>query len=65
MTITTRTVDQVTCNRCRHEDMWTSDTPDYLKFEWGRFEQVYTGAASFDLCPVCTREVKAWIRNGK
>lgn len=65
MTIDVKSVAMVTCNRCGHEDRWTDETPEYLKFEWGRFEQGVKGIVTFDLCPACTREVKAWIRNGR
>lgn len=57
----------VTCNRCGYEDLWDSFTPDYLKWEWGEFSQGEEGKGriSVDLCPICTREVKNWIRNGR
>ena len=65
MTMEIKSVALVTCNRCSHEDTWSSETPEYLKFEWGRFEQGEMNETVFDLCPACTREVKAWIRNGR
>lgn len=55
-------ITEVTCNRCAHEDKWLPSTPDYLKLEWSSLAQ---GEVDFDLCPSCTREVKAWIRNGR
>ena len=65
MTMEIRSVALVTCNRCSHEDTWSDETPEYLKFEWGVFNQGQMNEVSFDLCPACTREVKAWIRNGR
>lgn len=62
MTIEVVLTKRVTCNRCSHEDVWVPETPEYLKFEWGKITQ---GKVDFDLCPSCTREVKAWIRNGR
>lgn len=59
----------VTCNRCGHEDIWRTETPDYLKWEWAEmvigYDDEHHRASTFDLCPACTREVKAWIRNGR
>lgn len=65
----------VTCNRCAHEDEWLEETPDYLRYEWSELtlggkdiqldEPKTTQRVRFDLCPACTREVKAWIRNGR
>jgi len=60
-----REIVNVTCNRCGHEDVWFPETPNYLKYEWGQFTQLYETSVKMDLCPPCTREVKAWIRNGK
>lgn len=59
----------VTCSRCSCEDEWTEVTPDYLKWEWSELSQGSNEDGCqkivFDLCPACTREVKAWIRNGR
>lgn len=58
---------KVVCSRCGHEDLWTSKTPQYLKWEWAEVQmgRQYEEGIAFDLCPACTREVKAWIRNGR
>jgi hypothetical protein len=56
---------EVTCNRCGHEDNWIPETPAYIRFEWGQFSQGDSSAVRMDLCPPCTREIKAWIRNGR
>lgn len=63
--IEVKTVTLVTCNRCGHEDTWSSETPDYLRLEWSRLDYFYSTVNGFELCPACTREVKAWIRNGR
>lgn len=57
----------ITCNRCQHEDTWSDLTPPYIKWEWSELSQGGKSAAGivFDLCPMCTREVKAWIKNGR
>lgn len=59
----------VECNRCAHEDLWINETPAYMKWEWGELfigqEDEHHKHIRFDLCPACTREIKAWIRNGR
>lgn len=61
-------ITRVTCNRCGYEVEYPENMPDYLKAEWS---EVCIGPEAsleppvFDLCPSCTREVKAWIRNGR
>lgn len=59
----------VTCNRCDHEDIWSTETPKYLTWEWAEVkigqDDEHHSSSLFDLCPACTREVKAWIRNGR
>ena len=56
---------EITCNRCGKGDSWAPETPDYIRFEWGQFSQGDSSTVKMDLCPSCTREVKAWIRNGR
>lgn len=64
-----RTNTLVTCNRCRHEDIWGEETPEYLRWEWSElvigYDDEHHRSRVFDLCPACTREVKAWIGNGR
>ena len=66
MTKTYKTSTEIICNRCGYSDNWVEGTPDYLKWEWS---EVLLGGDKYpirmDMCPSCTREIKAWIRNGK
>lgn len=65
MVRTVKETVEVTCNRCGHTDNWVPETPAYARFEWGEFSQGDHSTVRMDLCPPCTREVKAWIRNGR
>ncbi len=69
MTKTFSNTTKVTCNRCAHEDVWITETPDYMKWEWSEFTQGNENNGHkkivMDMCPKCTREVKTWIRNGR